>query len=129
MHASAKMIVAACAPFLRSLARRESQVRELDYCAVLNRVLPRDVRVLGWCPVSDGFSSRFSCSGRTYRYFFARRRRSLQAMRAAADAFVGDHDFRNLCKARLATFVRHLCCSRAVLLTPPDTHRRWTRPT
>lgn len=26
---------------------------------VLNRVLPTDIRVLGWCPVPVGFSARF----------------------------------------------------------------------
>lgn len=40
---------------------------EIDYCGILNRVLPPDVRALAWAPVTEGFSARFSCSDRTYR--------------------------------------------------------------
>ena len=43
---------------------------ETDYLIVLNRSLPDDIRVMGWTDVPDDFSSRFSCTGRTYRYFF-----------------------------------------------------------
>lgn len=32
---------------------------EIDYVRVLNRVLPDDIRVFGWCPVPLGFSARF----------------------------------------------------------------------
>ena len=77
---------------------------ELDYCGMLNRVLPADVRALCWRPVKAGFSARFSCASRTYRYFFSRDSAStrapldLAAMRSAADLLVGDHDFRNFCK-------------------------------
>ena len=39
---------------------------ELDYCGMLNRVLPADVRALAWSPVKPGFSARFSCASRTY---------------------------------------------------------------
>lgn len=31
---------------------------EIDYVRVLNRALPNDIRVLGWCPVPVGFSAR-----------------------------------------------------------------------
>lgn len=31
---------------------------ELDYPAVLNRVLPQDIRVLGWTDVPEDFSAR-----------------------------------------------------------------------
>lgn len=43
------------------------EVTEIDYCGILNRVLPPDVRALAWAPVTEGFSARFSCSDRTYR--------------------------------------------------------------
>ena len=36
------------------------KTRELDYCQTLNRVLPRDVRAVAWCPVTPEFSARFS---------------------------------------------------------------------
>jgi tRNA pseudouridine38/39 synthase len=32
--------------------------QELDYPIVLNRVLPPEIRVLGWCPVDAAFSAR-----------------------------------------------------------------------
>jgi len=32
---------------------------ELDYVGTLNRSLPEDIRVLGWCPVPPGFNARY----------------------------------------------------------------------
>ena len=32
---------------------------ELDYPSLLNRVLPADIRVLGWADVPDDFSARW----------------------------------------------------------------------
>lgn len=46
----------------------EGRVREMDYCGMLNRVLPADIRALAWAPVTEDFSARFSCSDRTYRH-------------------------------------------------------------
>lgn len=100
---------------------------EISYIQVLNRVLPEDIRVLAWCPhPPEGFDARFSCRERRYRYFFtqpafsptpgpigfanragnpsgprAQRREGwldIEAMREAAKAFEGTHDFRNFCK-------------------------------
>lgn len=98
---------------------------EIPYPQVLNRLLPPDIRVLAWCPSPpEGFSARFSCKERRYKYFFTqpafspaissgnaggtanggapRTRREgwldIQAMREAAASFVGLHDFRNFCK-------------------------------
>lgn len=31
---------------------------EYDYVGILNRALPEDIRVLGWCPVPPGFNAR-----------------------------------------------------------------------
>ena len=45
---------------------------ELEYLKMLNRVLPQDIRVLDWAPAADGFSARFDCQSRTYRYYFPR---------------------------------------------------------
>lgn len=47
--------------------RGAREVREMDYCVMLNRVLPPDIRALAWAPVTDNFSARFSCTDRTYR--------------------------------------------------------------
>ena len=43
---------------------------ELPYMRILNQVLPQDIRVLCWAPVSADFSARYSCLQRTYKYFF-----------------------------------------------------------
>ncbi|XVE60863.1 hypothetical protein DITRI_Ditri05aG0161000 [Diplodiscus trichospermus] len=77
----------------------ESRIEgEIDYVRVLNRVLPNDIRILGWSPVSIDFSARFSCLAREYKYFFWRGNLNLPAMENAGKKFIGDHDFRNFCK-------------------------------
>ena len=77
-------------------------VEEMDYCSMLNKSLPEEIRILGWCEVSDGFSARFSAVSRTYRYFFVRKNLNLSAMQAAASLLEGEHDFRNICKMDVA---------------------------
>ncbi|KAF2149334.1 pseudouridine synthase, partial [Myriangium duriaei CBS 260.36] len=95
---------------------------ELPYIQLLNRVLPHDIRALAWCPdPPEGFSARFSCEERRYRYFFTNPAfapvpgaRGLQrtvdgkplregwldieVMQDAAKRLEGLHDFRNFCK-------------------------------
>lgn len=45
--------------------------KELQYCRMLNRLLPPDIRVYAWCPdPAPDFSARFNCRERQYRYFF-----------------------------------------------------------
>jgi tRNA pseudouridine38/39 synthase len=92
---------------------------ELNYTTLLNKLLPTDIRILAWCPSPPpGFSSRFSCRERQYRYFFTQPsflplpsqynpvgsngRLDIEAMRSAARLFVGVHDFRNFCKVDAA---------------------------
>jgi tRNA pseudouridine38/39 synthase len=74
------------------------KVQEIDYCGLLNKVLPEDIRIIGWNEVSENFSARFSATYRKYRYFFVRRNLNITAMNEAASYLIGDHDFRNLCK-------------------------------
>lgn len=81
-----------------STSYESSPSGELDYCAMLNRVLPPDIRVLGWAPTPQGFSARFCASHRTYRYFFDTQGLDVTLMQSAAQRLVGDHDFRNFCK-------------------------------
>lgn len=104
---------------------------ELDYVKILNKLLPKDIRILAWCPSPPpGFSARFSCIERQYRYFFTQPAYSpafashgdpdkprsgwldIEAMRTAAKAFVGEHDFRNFCKIdgskQITNFTRDL---------------------
>jgi tRNA U38,U39,U40 pseudouridine synthase TruA len=33
---------------------------EIDYVGVLNKTLPRDIRVIGWCPVAADFLARLA---------------------------------------------------------------------
>lgn len=100
---------------------------EIPYPHVLNRLLPKEIRILAWCsaPPPD-FSARFSCRERQYRYFFTQPAFAptpsliedsatakkgdedkklmkpgwldIEAMRDAAKRYEGEHDFRNLCK-------------------------------
>ena len=69
--------------------------------SLLNRCLPSSIRILGWSPVNEDFDARFSCLGRHYKYFFSSTPLAplhVDAMQAAANGLVGEHDFRNLCK-------------------------------
>ncbi|XP_007431105.1 tRNA pseudouridine(38/39) synthase [Python bivittatus] len=78
---------------------------EIRYTHILNQVLPPDIRALAWASVDPSFSARFSCLKRTYRYFFPRADLDVALMNAAAQRFVGTHDFRNLCKMDVANGV------------------------
>ena len=87
---------------------------ELPYPKLINRLLPRDIRILAWCPSPPPeFSARFSCRERQYRYFFTQPAFNppppspiqensgwldIDAMRDAARRYEGEHDFRNFCK-------------------------------
>ncbi|NXI51891.1 PUS3 synthase, partial [Chloroceryle aenea] len=82
-----------------------SEEEELRYTHILNRVLPPDIRALAWAPVEPSFSARFSCLKRTYRYFFPCANLDVELMNAAAQRYVGTHDFRNLCKMDVANGV------------------------
>ena len=102
-------------------------IREYAYDKILNNLLPPDIRILGWCPVSATFSARFSCTTRTYRYFFIapkqetdnvsaaglsnsrNSRLSINRMKQGLQNMIGTHDFRNFCKMdveKVYNFVR-----------------------
>ncbi|KAJ2358438.1 pseudouridine synthase deg1 [Coemansia erecta] len=72
--------------------------QELPYVNMLNKTLPAEIRILAWSPVAADFSARFSCKTRFYRYFFSEDGLDIEAMRAAADRYLGTHDFRNFCR-------------------------------
>lgn len=84
--------------------------QEYDYPALINRALPPEIRVLGWTTVPADFSARFSARHREYKYFLVDDGSlNLDAMRAAANYLLGEHDFRNFCKpdvTAVKTFVR-----------------------
>ncbi|CAG9463022.1 unnamed protein product [Pedinophyceae sp. YPF-701] len=91
---------------------------EIDYTAVLNRALPADIQILGWADVPADFSARFNCTAREYRYYLPPpadgASRDLAAMRTAAAALQGAHDFRNFCKKdpNAASYERTIMASR-----------------
>lgn len=61
---------------------------ELPYVKMLNRVLPQDIRILDWAPAAEGFSARFDCQSRTYRYYFPRGSLDVTLMADAAKRWV-----------------------------------------
>ncbi|KAJ3700036.1 hypothetical protein LUZ61_003741 [Rhynchospora tenuis] len=85
--------------------------QEIDHVRVLNRVLPRDIRVIGWSPVPTDFNARFSCLSREYKYMFWKGSFDIEKMKEGAKRFVGEHDFRNFCKmdaANVRNYRRHI---------------------
>jgi tRNA pseudouridine38/39 synthase len=78
--------------------RVEKELTEYAFAKILNNLLPPEIRILGWAPVSNEFSARFSAGSRTYRYFFCRRSMDLDRIRQGLRLLEGKHDFRNFCK-------------------------------
>ncbi|KAK9269832.1 hypothetical protein L1049_025405 [Liquidambar formosana] len=58
---------------------------EIDYVKVLNRVLPNDIRVLGWCPAPIGFNARFVFSKFPFTFLWGNQ---LWAMKIKGSAFL-----------------------------------------
>lgn len=71
---------------------------EINYCQILNRVLPKEIQCIAWKPAPVGFSARFDCKSRTYKYFFPMGKLNIENMKKASSYLLGTHDFRNLCK-------------------------------
>uniref|UniRef100_UPI0037E8C511 tRNA pseudouridine(38/39) synthase n=1 Tax=Semicossyphus pulcher TaxID=241346 RepID=UPI0037E8C511 len=78
--------------------KKKATASELPFVKMLNRVLPQDIRILDWAPAAEGFSARFDCQSRTYRYYFPRGSLDVALMTEAAKRYEGTHDFRNICK-------------------------------
>jgi len=93
------------------LPREEFRMPARKLALALNAWLPEDVRVLSATRATPDFHARFDATGKEYRYFvwnhpamnpLVRRTAwhvpkplNYQAMRKAADAFVGKHDFQS----------------------------------
>ncbi|XP_067344836.1 tRNA pseudouridine(38/39) synthase isoform X2 [Channa argus] len=71
--------------------KKKASVSELPYVKMLNRVLPQDIRILDWAPVAEGFSARFDCQSRTYRYYFPRGSLDVALMAEAAKSMAVDY--------------------------------------
>eukprot|EP00731_Ephydatia_muelleri_P015446 Em0008g1166a len=76
----------------RASERKGDKTTEILYMHILNKLLPEDIRVLAWAPVTADFSARFSCLQRTYKYIFPRGNLDISRMQCAAQKFVGEHD-------------------------------------
>ena len=94
------------------LTEKSKVAEEIPYPHVLNKLLPPEIRIIAWTPVSQDFDARFSCLQRTYKYYFPAANVDISVMNQAAQKFVGEHDFRNFCKMDVAsgvvTFRRNL---------------------
>ncbi|XP_058764063.1 uncharacterized protein LOC131637490 isoform X2 [Vicia villosa] len=98
----------------------EEKLGELDYVRVINRELPNDIRVLGWCPVPVDFHARFSCLSREYKYFFWNENLNILAMKTAGTKLLGEHDFRNFCKMDAANVHTYMRCISMFEISPTD---------
>ena len=101
--------VHALSNFVALQLRTKPDGSPLDYVLILNRVLPKDIRILSARLVPQEFDARFSCKSRTYRYFFtALNGIDVDRMKRAAGYLIGSHDFRNLCKMDVNQTTNHV---------------------
>ncbi|XP_005177562.1 tRNA pseudouridine(38/39) synthase isoform X2 [Musca domestica] len=77
----------------------DSLKNEIDYCGLLNRILPKNIQCIAWMPLrSPVYSARFDCVARTYRYYFPKGDLNIEAMQKACKLLQIHGDFRNFCK-------------------------------
>jgi tRNA pseudouridine38-40 synthase len=102
----------------------------------LNRRLGPEVSIRGAAAVPDTFDARFSAKRREYEYHLYRskapdpfldrfavhvpERLDLRAMRAAAKAFIGEHDFSSFCRKGEGSLVRRV---RSITISTPSPER------
>ncbi|KAH3762300.1 tRNA pseudouridylate synthase [Pelomyxa schiedti] len=101
---------------------------ELDYCAILNGIMPPMIRAIACTTVPPTFNARYDCTSRTYKYFFSCADLDLDTVNQAASLLVGTHDFRNLCKIDLEnakTFVREIFSAVVEPMGPTSTPDRY----
>ncbi|KAA0197867.1 hypothetical protein HAZT_HAZT005331 [Hyalella azteca] len=89
-----------CLQFLVNVDQSHSHIGQINPSPpnACIAVLPEHIRMLAWSPVNEGYSARFDCQSRTYKYFFPLGALDVQRMRDAAELMIGHHDFRNFCK-------------------------------
>ncbi|EDV55563.1 tRNA pseudouridine(38/39) synthase [Drosophila erecta] len=92
---------------------------EIDYCGLLNRVLPKNIQCVAWMPLrSPVYSARFDCVSRSYRYYFPKGDLDIGAMSQACDLLERHADFRNFCKMDVhngvTNYMRNLQSARVV---------------
>lgn len=110
----------------------ENSDQEFDYCGILNRVLPDEIRVTAWAYVEDAdFSARHRCVGRIYKYYFPLGSLDIAAMNAASKKLIGTHDFRNFCKINAAerlVYVRTLRDFNIDTVSLPELNSEYSGP-
>lgn len=108
VHARMQTVSFECTP--NELSNTRKLTRSLD------ALTDEDIIIYGVIPAPDGFSARFDATCRTYRYRITRGRSifghdfmwhvphdlDVEAMRAAAEFLLGEHDFRSFCSATTA---------------------------
>lgn len=80
---------------------QEAIDNEMQYCKILNRLLPKDIKAVAWMPIPADmpeYSARFDCKKRQYKYYFPRSNLDIQAMLGGCARLIGCNDYRNLCK-------------------------------
>ncbi|KAH9410692.1 hypothetical protein HK407_12g18240 [Ordospora pajunii] len=82
----------------RSYVLGDEDHKEYRYDLILNSYLPEDIRVIGWAPVPDDFSARFTCIQRQYRYYFHKDGLDMCKMQDSAHRIKGMTNFYYLCK-------------------------------
>lgn len=106
---------------------QEALSKEMDYCKILNRLLPKDIKAVAWMPIPESlpeFSARFDCKKRLYKYYFPRSLLNIQAMKEACSYLTGSNDYRNLCKMDVGNgvveFIREIISADIVPVNPGD---------
>ena len=98
------------------IARAEFKMAAVKLALAINAHLPEDIRVVSARRCRADFHARFDAAGKEYRYFVwnhpamnpllrhqawqVPRKLDLKAMRAAAQLFIGKHDFKSLAASR-----------------------------
>ncbi|KAI8124031.1 tRNA pseudouridine(38/39) synthase [Lucilia cuprina] len=108
----------------------ESLRDEIDYCGLLNRILPKNIQCIAWMPLKTPvYSARFDCVARTYRYFFPKGDLNIESMQKACLLLQRHADFRNFCKMDVhngvTNYMRNLQ-SASVHLCPNESEKQQT---
>ncbi|KAI5192149.1 tRNA pseudouridine38/39 synthase [Nematocida minor] len=90
--------VSAAAQYISIFLPCAKSGKSYPYDVMLNQHLPDSIRILGWMPVEETFSARFSCTSREYEYYFAKGTLSIEKMQKASSLLVGTHWFGRLSK-------------------------------
>ncbi|KAI5171501.1 tRNA pseudouridine38/39 synthase [Nematocida sp. LUAm3] len=80
-------------------SRKNEDSIPYPYDLIINQFLPENIRILGYLPVSDAFSARFSCVWREYEYYFVKGSLDISSMEAHSKKLLGTHWLGRLSKS------------------------------